>query len=57
VNRDLRATMPVAVKFASEAGVTEATKDGGSHPLTSGEFKAELSPGDIRVLTWETGAL
>jgi hypothetical protein len=57
VNRDLRAKMQLSVTFAPAARIIEVTKDGGSHPLTSGEFEAELSPGDIRVLTWETGAL
>jgi Beta-galactosidase len=57
VNRDLRANMPLAVTFATGARITEVTKDGATHPMTSGEFKTELSPGDLRLLSWETGAL
>jgi len=54
VNRDLHDNMPLALSFESAARINEITKDGAARPLASGEFKAEVTPGDIRVLTWNT---
>jgi hypothetical protein len=53
VNRDLRANMPLTLSFEPAAKVSEITRDGATRPLASREFKAELTPGDIRVLTWD----
>jgi hypothetical protein len=52
VNRDLRANLPLTIGFEPSAKISELTKDGSTRVLTSGEFKAELAPGDIRVLMW-----
>jgi hypothetical protein len=52
VNRDLRTVMPLTVILEPKIRINEMTKEGATVPLASGEFKAELTPGDIRVLTW-----
>lgn len=53
VNRDLRTNMPLAVTFTPAAKIREVAKDGETHSIVSGEFAADLSPGDLRVLTWD----
>jgi len=53
VNRDLHANMPLALTFAPGARISEVSKDGSNRLISSGEFKADLSPGDVRVLSWD----
>jgi len=52
VNRDLHNNMPLMLSFETTAKIKEVTKDGGTRPLASEQFRTELTPGDIRVLTW-----
>jgi hypothetical protein len=52
VNRDLHATMPLMVKFEPGVKVSEFRKDGAAHPLTATDYSSEVSPGDVRILSW-----
>jgi hypothetical protein len=53
VNRDLHANLPLAVTFLPDAKIREVTKEREIRPVAAGGFNADLSPGDIRVLTWD----
>jgi len=52
VNRDLSANMPLKVTFAPNAKISEFRKDGASYPLATAEYSGEVSPGDVRILSW-----
>ena len=52
VNRDLHANMPLKLKFEPNAKISEVGKDGIPHHLAAMEFSSEVTPGDIRVLSW-----
>lgn len=53
VNRDIHTKMPLKIAFSPDAKIREVTKDGTTRAVSSGDFVAELLPGDMRVLTWD----
>jgi hypothetical protein len=53
INRDLHASMPLALTFTPGARISEVAKDGATRLIEANEFSTVLSPGDLRVLTWD----
>lgn len=55
VNRDLRAPMSLIVVLDGSVKVSEMQKDGTLRVIDGREFSSRIAPGDLAMLTWESG--
>jgi hypothetical protein len=53
VNRELTASLELAVRFEPEAGVVFVDAAGATRALERGTFRGRLAPGDMRLFAWE----